>query len=195
MSDILCVSNRKLAPDDFFIRLERIARAKPKGIILREKDLEEEEYRKLADRALAICRKEGVACLLHSYPGPALDLGADGLHLPLPLLRRLSEADRTRLPLLGASCHSVEEALEAEDLGCSYVTAGHIFETACKAGLPGRGLDFLEGICRAVSLPVYAIGGLSPELLGPVQDRGAAGICLMSSLMTCPDPEAYLTGR
>ena len=47
---------------------------------------------------------------------------------------------------IGVSCHSLEDALEAQQLGATYLTAGHIFETDCKKGLPGRGLDFLTSV-------------------------------------------------
>ena len=50
--------------------------------------------------------------------------------------------------------------MEAERLGATYVTAGHIFTTDCKKGLPPRGLDFLKNVCDAVTIPVYGIGGI-----------------------------------
>jgi len=70
-------------------------------------------------------------------------------------------------------------------LGADYLLAGHIFATSCKQGLPGRGLDFLSAVCAATSLPVYAI---TPANIGQIKKTGAAGACLMSSLMTCPKP-------
>ena len=54
MSDILCVTSRSLCREDFLTRLERIAAAGPAGVILREKDLPPEDYRALAERALAL---------------------------------------------------------------------------------------------------------------------------------------------
>ena len=192
MSEILCVTNRQLCREDFLTRLERIAAAGPAGIILREKDLPEADYRRLAEQVLERCRRHGVPCILHSFPDAAADLGAEGLHLPLPLLRALPAGRRAAFRRLGASCHSVAEAREAEALGCTYITAGHIFDTACKAGTPGRGLDFLREVCAAVGIPVYAIGGIAPENFRAVRAAGAAGGCVMSGLMTCPDPAAYL---
>ena len=88
---------------------------------------------------------------------------------------------------LGASCHSVEDALEAQALGCTYITAGHIFETDCKKGLPGRGLDFLRNVCAVVELPVYGIGGIDSDNIALVRHAGAGGACLMSSVMVTED--------
>ena len=81
----------------------------------------------------------------------------------MPVLRKLSEEKRSHFRIIGASCHSVEEAREAVELGCNYIIAGHIFATDCKKGLPGRGLDFLKEVCASVSVPVYAIGGINSE--------------------------------
>lgn len=193
MSDILCVTDRTLCREDFLLRLDRIAAAGPAGVLLREKDLPEGAYRSLAAQVLALCRAHGVPCLLHSFPRAALDLGADGLHLPLPLLRALPEGQRRAFSRLGTSCHSVEEAREAQALGCTYLMAGHIFATSCKPDLPGRGLDFLARVCQAVTIPVYAIGGIAPDNIDQVRRAGASGACLRSAFMTAPDPAALLT--
>ena len=96
MSEILCVTNRQLCREDFWTRLDRIAAAGPAGIILREKDLPEADYRRLAERVLERCRRQAVPCILHSFPDAAADLGAEGLHLPLPLLRALPEGKRVK---------------------------------------------------------------------------------------------------
>lgn len=187
MSDIICVTNRKLCRDDFFERLEKIAACRPAGIILREKDLSPEEYLALAKRAIEICNKNSVPCVLHSFTEVALSLRAEALHLPLGLLEKMTPFQKKNFRVIGASCHSVSDALRAQELGCTYITAGHIFETDCKRGLPGRGTDFLSEVCSAVSIPVFAIGGIKKENVGLVRNAGAAGICLMSSLMLCSD--------
>lgn len=183
MSDILCVTNRKLCREDFLTRIARIASCHPRGIILREKDLTPEEYKALARTVMEVGSRYGVNCILHSFVNVALELHADAIHLPLHLLRTMNEEDKMQFRVIGASCHSVEEALEAEELGCTYITAGHIFETDCKKGLPGRGLAFLREVCDAVSVPVYAIGGIGEENIADVRTAGASGACLMSRLM------------
>jgi len=183
MSDILCVTNRTLCREDFLTRIERIAACHPAGIILREKDMNPEEYKELAAAVMEICEQHGVRCILHNFPDVAMSLQADAIHLPLPLLRELSQEKKAHFTDLGASCHSVEDALEAQALGCTYITAGHVFETDCKKGLPGRGPDFLRNVCAAVDIPVYGIGGIDADNIALVRDAGANGACLMSSLM------------
>ena len=86
----------------------------------------------------------------------------------------------------------MEDAQEAERLGCTYITAGHIFATDCKKGLPPRGLSFLREVCRTVQIPVWAIGGIEPENFLSVMATGAQGGCVMSGLMTCSNPKVLL---
>lgn len=186
MCKILSITNRRLCKGDFLTRIAQIAAQKPAGIILREKDLPQQDYAALAAQVQEICKKADVPCILHSFPETAKRLRADALHLPLPLLRELKS--REGLPPLGVSCHSVQDAQEAAQAGASYLIAGHIFETDCKKGLAGRGLQFLHEVCESVSVPVFAIGGISPDNAAQVMQQGAAGICVMSGLMQCDDP-------
>ena len=192
MSDIICVTDRKNCRGDFIKRVEEIAEAGPAAIILREKDLSETEYGRLAETVMEICEESGVTCVLHSFTDVALRLSAKGLHMPMEGLRMMSAEERAAFDILGASCHSVEEAVEAQNLGCGYVTAGHVFATDCKKGLEPRGTGFLEEVCDAVDIPVYAIGGINAGNIADVIGAGAAGACVMSGLMTCDDPREHM---
>lgn len=192
MSDIICITNRKLCQEDFLARIERIASCRVKGIVLREKDLDENEYKELAFKVMDICSRYGVKCILHSFVDVALILKADAIHLPLHILRQMTDEEKSHFSIIGASCHSAKDAKEAQTLGCTYITAGHVFETDCKKGLPGRGLDFLKNVCNAVSVPVYAIGGIDSENISQVRMSGASGACVMSSLMVSNNVSEFL---
>jgi thiamine-phosphate pyrophosphorylase len=191
MFDIFCVTNRKLC-DEFLAKIEKIATAKPSGIILREKDLSEVEYKILAKQVIEICNKYEVTCILHSFADVAIKLNSDKIHLPLPILRNMTDFQKSEFKTIGASCHSVDEAIEAQRLGCTYITAGHIFATDCKKGLAPRGIDFLKEICSNVSIPVYAIGGIDSSNVNSVKNAGADGACIMSGLMSCEDVQGYI---
>lgn len=190
MSEILCVTNRKICKDNFADRIKSLAAAKPAGIILREKDLAENEYKILAQEVLNICKSYDTKIIIHSYANTAKELGCRCLHVPLPILRSMT--DRNFFTVLGASCHSIAEAKEAETLGCSYIIAGHIFDTDCKKGLPGRGTEFLRNICDSVNIPVFAIGGIGENNIADIIKSGAKGACVMSGAMLCDDPQSYL---
>ena len=138
---LLAVTNRHLSVHPYPEQIARICQTHPKGLILREKDLEAESYLALAAQVLDICHKYDVPCILHTFWKEAIALGCTSIHLPLPLLRRLSEKgilsspEFTSFTVLGTSVHSVAEAREAEHLGVTYLTAGHIYVTDCKKDL------------------------------------------------------------
>ena len=114
----------------------------------------------------------------------AKKLKCNAIHLPLFILRENS-ANLSEFKIIGTSVHSVEEAIEAQNLGATYISAGHIFATDCKKGVPPRGLDFLKKVCQSVTIPVYAIGGikLSSEQMNDIIECGAKGGCIMSGMM------------
>lgn len=188
MFRIICVTNRKLCAGDFIARLSEISRGGADYVILREKDLSEAEYAELAERALGAC---GERLVLHGTGALPLLRRLPRLHLPLAVLEN-NPALRREAELLGVSVHSPEEAKRAEALGADYATAGHVFATDCKRGLPGRGLDFLKETAASVRIPVYAIGGISAQNIAAVRNAGAAGACVMSGLMSCPDVRTEL---
>ena len=180
---LVCVTNRLLCTTLFLEQLEKVVRLHPRALILREKDLPEQAYAKLARQVLTLCRQNRVPCYGHTYAAVAADLGMDGLHLPLTALKQLDPALRARIPRLGASCHSLGDVQEAAGLGADYVTLGHIFATQCKPGLPPRGLALLRDVCAHSPIPVYAIGGITPANLPQVLEAGAVGGCMMSGFM------------
>lgn len=192
MFKIICISDRKNCCEDYLIRLEKIAAAKPDRVILREKELIGVNYTRFARQSLKICRKYDIPCSVHSYTAIAETLKAEDLHLPMVVLRSFSSYIRERFQTVGASVHSIDEALEAEKLGADYIIAGHIFETDCKSFLAPRGLEFLKSVCDAVKIPVYAIGGIKPENIDLIRQSGASGACIMSGFMSCKDPEEYI---
>lgn len=192
MSNMICVTNRRLCNIEFLDQVEKIMKAKPAAVLLREKDLQEEEYKELAKAVLEMEKTYHTPCILHTFYKTAKELKAKSIHLPMRILRSLSKEEREEFKILGSSCHSVEEAMEAEKLGCTYIFAGHVFATDCKKGLEPRGLTFLQEVCQSVKIPVYGIGGISPENIREVEEAGAKGGCIMSSAMKAEDVTAYL---
>lgn len=189
-SKIIAVSSRHLSRLPYLEQVDRICSFHPKAFLLREKDLAPEDYRKLEGEVERVCARSGVLMIPHFYPEAALETGSDILHLPLWKLRELRETAREEGKdagklRFGVSVHSTEEAEEAVKLGASYLTAGHVFATDCKKGVPPRGLDFLKAVCRCSPVPVYGIGGigLDGEQIRTVLEQGAQGVCIMSQMM------------
>ena len=181
----ICVTNRTLCRDDFLTRIDHIAKkGVADAILLRAKDLTEREYLELAEKVLSICKAHNRRCILHTYYKAAKELGCKEIHLPLPLLQKMrEEGEKQWFTTVGTSVHSLKQANLAMHLQADYMTAGHIFETDCKKGLPGRGLSFLSKVVCKSEVPVYGIGGISADNAGQIMETGAAGVCIMSGFM------------
>lgn len=178
---MIAVTNRELVAGDFLEQIRRVCRQRPKAVVLREKDLSLEEYIRLAEQVRKVCEEENVPLYLHGYAQAAKALGIRRLHLPLDGLRTLKNP--AEWEVLGTSCHSVEQMEEAVALGVSYLFLGNIYETDCKPGLPGKGLELLREVCEKCPVPVYAIGGVTMERMEEILKAGAAGGCMMSGFM------------
>lgn len=93
---------------------------------------------------------------------------------------------------IGRSVHSLEEAIASEKAGADYLMFGHLFATKSKANLPPRGVELLEDICRSVSIPVIAIGGIVPETVSKLSNIKPSGIAIMSYVMASDNPSFAL---
>ncbi len=192
---IACITNRRLVKGDFFAQIERVAATEMVDwIIVREKDLGAEEYRQLFVQGARIAHKGGKKCLAHGRIalGVMSELGADGIHLPLDVLREWRAASRRRsapqagaVQLVGASAHSAAEIAEAAALGAAYATLSPIFATACKPGAVPLGTAALTAACKESTIPIFALGGIGMDKLDACIEAGAAGCCMMSELMRC----------
>lgn len=182
---VIAVSNRKLCSRSLLEQIDIMARYnKPDILILREKDLSEDEYEALAIEVIKKCEGYNIDCILHNYIDVAIRLGCKKIHLPMAVFKE-NKHKLNYFKIVGTSIHSVDEARIAEDLGASYVTAGHIFKTDCKKGLEPRGLEFLSNVCNAVSIDVYGIGGINKDNIETIIKAGAKGACIMSGFMKC----------
>ena len=183
----IAITNRALVEGDFLEQMQKVIHLHPHAVILREKDLPDDAYEALAEKILCLCDEEGVRCFLHSRIAVARKLGCRRIHLSVPVLEAMSEEERIGLKHdfaeISVSCHSLEDVDIAVKNGATQIILGTIFETECKKGLKGKGLGFVEAICKACPLPVYAIGGISLERLPQVRKAGAAGGCMMSGFM------------
>lgn len=192
MSNVICITNRNLCSEPLQDRIALVCKAPIEAVLLREKDLSPAEYSGLAEQVMEICREHNKPCILHTHYRVAIELKATAFHGPMHVLEEMSEDERGFFKVLGASCHSVEEAMRAYELGCTYITASNVFETDCKAGLAGRGPEFIREVVSAVPIPVYGLGGITRDNVWSVLDAGALGIAVMSGLMKCEDPAEYI---
>lgn len=195
----------KLSPSDLRLYAVTDRRSLPAGITLakaveaaldggvtclqlREKEASAGEILALARALLPLCRARRVPLLINDRVDIALAAGADGVHLgqedlPLPEARALLGPDR----ILGATAHTVEEALRAQAEGADYLGVGAMFPTGTKTNTIPTSVDTLKAICAAVSIPVVAIGGVTAQNLPTLAGTGIAGAAVVSAIFSQSD--------
>lgn len=184
MKPLICVSQKSVCAEDFFVRVEKIFQQQPFAFILREKELSREEYKALALKLLPIAKKYPTPLFLNGDFELACDLGL-GVQLSFQTYRELTKSPVS----VGISIHSAEEAEyimgQPKNIAVSHILAGHIFATDCKKGIAPRGLDFLASVCKIMhnTIPVFGIGGINPKNMPELKKAGAYGGAIMSSCM------------
>ena len=163
-----------------------------KAVQLREKDLSPDALLPLAKELRALTLRHGALLFINDNIDIALAVSADGVHLGGH--SEATEVIRAKVGekmLIGVSTHSKEEIEIAAKQGADFVTFGPVYATPSKAkyGEP-QGLEKLAEACRDSSIPVFALGGITPERATEVQQAGAKWIALISAIIASPDPRA-----
>jgi len=178
----MLITNRKRAALPLEALVEQACEAGVSLVQLREKNLDGKPLFHLAQSLREVTSHHNAKLLVNSRLDIALAIDADGLHLPEHALP-VQTVKRFFSNLVGRSVHSVDGAKEAEASGADYLLFGHVFETASKENEP-RGLNALQAVCKAVSIPVYAVGGITPERVRACLECGAFGVAVMNSIMS-----------
>lgn len=149
----------------------------------REKELKGQDYIELGSRLKKLCSQYRVPFLLNDYVDLVEPLNADGVHvgqndLDVAAARRKLGPDK----IIGASARTVEQALRAWREGADYLGAGAVFGSTTKTDANKLALETLAQICRAVPIPVVAIGGINGENMVQLKGRGIAGVALISAV-------------
>ena len=158
---------------------------------LREKELDQEHFLREAVEIRGLCRKYQVPFIINDNVEIALEMNADGVHVGQSDM----EAGKVREKLgpdkiIGVSARTVEQALLAEQRGADYLGVGAVFPTGTKLEAGDVSFETLRDICRAVSIPVVAIGGITGENFGELKGSGIAGIAVVSAIFAREDTEA-----
>jgi thiamine-phosphate pyrophosphorylase len=163
-----------------------------RAVQLREKDLPDDELLELAGNLRRLTREFGAHLLINSRLDICRAVDADGVHLGITGIS-VGEARRAlgdRL-LIGYSAHSLAEACSVQAVGADFVTFGPVFQTPSKVvyGEP-VGLDRLKEACEALTIPVFALGGIKQNSIAGIMAAGARGVALISAIIAASDPLA-----
>jgi thiamine-phosphate pyrophosphorylase len=179
-------------PDDPATELaKRVLDAGAPLLQVRVKGVGDRERLVLTAAIVALCREYGAQVIVNDRADVCLATGADGVHggaedAPTEVLRSLVGPDL----LVGATARNATQSLAAQAAGADYVGAGPVYSTASKVGLPE---PFGPAVVREVaawSLPVIAIGGITPERVPDVLAAGAHGVAVIGAIAGADDPAA-----
>lgn len=173
--------------DEELVRIANLIHPYITMLHVREKTKSAKEVSHLIERL----QKAGVPSskmIVNDRVDVALCTGVKGVQLTHHSLD-VSQVRRT-LPemMVGNSVHSISEAQDAEQNGADFIMYGHIFKTSSKRDAEPRGLDQLQRVVDQTTIPVIAIGGITPENVRNVIKTGASGIAVMSGILEAPSP-------
>lgn len=163
-------------------------------IQLREKNLDNKAFLAEAIEIQRLCKKYHVPFVINDNVEIALEVNADGIHVG----QRDMEAGNVRAlfgkdKILGVSVQTVEQALLAEQRGADYLGVGAVFHTGSKADADDVSHETLKAICKAVNIPVVAIGGIGKNNILELKGSGICGIAVISAIFSAKDIQGATT--
>lgn len=184
----LVTDSTGLAEEDFLRKTEEALKGGVTLLQLREKEKSTREYIALAEKVHAISKKYNVPLLIDDRIDVALAVGVEGVHLgqsdmPIDIARKLMGDGY----IIGATTKTVPQALEAYENGADYLGVGAIYPTTTKVKTVLTSVETLQAICKAVPIPVNAIGGLNKDNINVLENTDIAGICVVSAIMKAND--------
>jgi thiamine-phosphate pyrophosphorylase len=187
----LVITDRRQAQKPIPDIIEAACTAGCRWFSVREKDLPPDAQLALAGDLQHIARRFGARLMLHGDPELAKDAGLGGVHLPAGGDAAFARARLGRKRLLGISIHSAAEAACLDPALVDYAIAGPVYETASKPGYgPALGPEGVARIVQATAVPILAIGGITPDIVGEMLKSGVAGVSIMGSVMRSRSPGA-----
>ena len=191
----LVTDSTGLSEEEFLAKVEQALQGGVTFLQLREKERSTREYIHLAWEVHAIAKRYQVPLVVDDRVDVALAAEVDGVHvgqsdMPVWQARKILGPDK----IVGATAKTVPQALEALEQGADYLGVGAIYPTTTKVVTVITSTDTLGEICRAVPIPVNAIGGLNQDNLGVLKGIPIQGICVVSAIMKSADPKAAAEG-
>ncbi len=165
---------------------EQVEQALEGGVTLlqlREKNLDEDELIKEAIEIKKICERYNVPLIINDNAAAALKSGADGVHVgiedtPVSEIRKIAGKDF----IIGATAKTVEQAKKAEESGADYIGVGAVFPSPTKKNAIRITNKQLNEVCRSVSIPAVAIGGISLENIAELKGADINGVAVVSAI-------------
>lgn len=185
------ITDRKLVArhPSLVTAVEEALKGGVKAVQLREKELGARELLDMAYKMRYLTKRYNARLFINDRVDVAMAVGADGVHLGQESMppSAAKKASKNGL-IVGVSAHSPDEAKAAMNEGADFITFGPVYPTPSKMryGEP-IGITALKDICPAINIPVFAIGGITPERLREVKDCGCYGAAVISAILSSDD--------
>jgi len=192
----LVTDRERCAPRSLLSVVRAACDAGVRAVQLREKDLSPQELEDYVARIAEISSERGAKLIVNrtkALEGTeetflAASMGVDGFHFPEAAGFPYELRQRFPRILVGMSTHSRERAVAAAAEGADFITFGPVFETPSKAQYgPPQGIDALRDVCTAARVPVFAVGGVTPENARACREAGAHGVAVIGAVMEAED--------
>lgn len=176
--------------ETLYSQVEKALKGGATFIQLREKNLDEGSFLEEAKEIQKLCKEYNVPFVINDNVEISKKINADGVHvgqsdMEAQNVREILGDDK----IIGVSAQTVEQALLAEKHGADYLGVGAVFKTGSKDDAEEVSHDELERICKAVSIPVIAIGGITHDNVKELAGRGIVGIAVISAIFGQKDIE------
>lgn len=176
--------------EEFLFRVKQALIGGATLLQLREKEKSTREYIELAQKVHTLTKKYSVPLIIDDRVDVALAIDAEGVHvgasdMPVAAARKLMGEHK----IVGATAKTVPWALDAYRQGADYLGVGAIYPTTTKVKTVLTSVETLAEICKAVPIPVNAIGGLNKNNVQILKGTGIAGFCVVSAIMKAEDPK------
>lgn len=177
--------------EEFLCRVEEALKGGVTILQLREKNKTTREYIALAEKVHTLTKKYNVPLIIDDRVDVVLAVDAEGVHLgaedmTISMARKILGENK----IIGATAKTVPWALDVYEQGADYLGVGAIYFTTTKVKTVLTSTKTLEAICKAVPIPVNAIGGLNKTNTHVLKGIDIAGICVVSAIMKADDPRA-----
>ena len=155
---------------------------------LREKNLDDDAFYREALEIKALCKENNIPFVINDNVELAKKIDADGVHvgqsdMETMDVRKLLGPDK----IVGVSAQTVAQAKLAEEHGADYLGVGAVFTTGSKDDADDVSFDTLKEICKNVSIPVIAIGGITRDNVAELKDSGICGVAVISAIFAKED--------
>ncbi len=186
---LVATPRARMSEPEFLARVKASLDGGVDVLQLRCKDAEALPYIRLAERVHALAAAADVPFIINDRPDVAIACGADGVHLgqndlPVKIARQLFPA-----ALIGRSSHEAADADRAIQERADYFAVGPVWATPTKPGRPAAGLSYVQEVAaRNITIPWYAIGGITVDNVGDVLAGGATRIAVVRAILDAADP-------